>query len=379
MKKENFEDNKMIRDGKIIISKAMRNIRKNKLFPCNESGHYIIPSDDGTLNQSLFWIPTKGCSYALSESGGCTMCNFGGSQKKLTDEELLKELILQLEHPDIKYKPVVNFGGQGSFFDNNEFSPYLREKILNEISKRDWIKVFVFESRPEFATREKMRQLREKLGDKFIELGIGIESTNPLILEGIINKGFNIRKYTELIDYCKEFEIWLSLHVIFKPNVLTEKESIEDSVTTIKELLKDVDEIHPILRIILMIMNIKPNTLIEWAYKKGVYKPPMLWSCIEVLKRLSEDERCYVKVLGFDTGVKPLLYASNGDDSDNVILESLKQFARDHKISPLIKIEKRYKDSVSRKKWEKIINESPKKSLRERIKEFHSIINKEFP
>lgn len=368
----------LLREGRVVMVRTMQAIRGGVLTPSDKAGHYIIPSDDGNFNQALFWIPTRGCTYALSGSGGCTMCDYGGSTRPRSDEELVEEFISQLEHRDIKGISVVNFGGQGSFFDDKEFSPKLRERLLEEIAKRKWIKAFVTESRPEYATREKFRQFREMLGRRFLEIGLGLESVDPLVAEGIINKAFNHKAYKNMLDHSREFEIWLSAHVLLKPNVLTEGEAIDDAVNTIKYILRDVDETHPILRVILMAMNVKPRTLVGWAYKKGIYKPPMLWSCVEIIRRLTGEEREYVKILGFDTGVKPMAYASNGDYTDKELIPAIKQFGRDHDAEPLFKVAKKLENSPSKREWDRRMKK-PEKDLRTRLADFYRMLSKEFP
>jgi radical SAM enzyme (TIGR01210 family) len=372
-----FKEDLLVKEGKIVLSKVMKKIRLKTLSESLSSGHYLIPSENGLKDQALFWLPSRGCSYALS-NGGCTMCDFGGCSREMTEEQMINELKKQLNHPDINGKPILNFGGQGSFFDDLEFSPKLRKKILEEISKRNWIKTLTCESRPEFITEEKIKQFRKLMGRRWLEIGIGNESSNSLIREGIINKGLNKKDYKKMFELARKYEVWISHHIILKPLVLTEKEAIKDAVNTIKDILKDVDETHPTLRVILMAMNIKPNTLIGWAYNKKVYAPPLLWSCIEVLKKLTPLEREYVKVLGFDTGVTPLAYIGNGDGTDKKILIALKQFDRDHKILHLLRLEDKFKTSQSRKEWEKRMLENPK-DLRDRLKDFYRLLINEFP
>ncbi|MFH1376739.1 MAG: hypothetical protein ABIH25_03820 [Candidatus Woesearchaeota archaeon] len=383
-----MNDKELITDGKKVLSKVMRILRKDSLKNLEpKSGYFMIPSDVGGPEQPLFWIPTQGCSYAKSDSGGCTMCNFGGSLERFTDEFLLEQFIDMLENPIIKSSTVLNYGGQGSFFDEKEHSRWLREKILEEVAKRDWVNVFVCESRPEYATRDKIRHMREVLEDKIIEVGVGVESTNQLVREGIINKNFNENTYNSLLDYARGYDIEVSLNVMFKPNLLTESEAISDSVNTIRQLLEGVSEDDPIKRIVLMMINIKPGTLVEWAYRKGYYESPLLWSGIEVLSRLTQREREFVKVLGFDTGVSPLGYISNNDKTTEEVREALKDFSRNHEIKPLLKLREIYGDSPSYLLWENKMSrpqfngEFPGQEmepLKRRLVNFYRLLEKEF-
>jgi len=376
---EEREKEKIIERAREVLPQVMIQLRSKKRTNHDSSikNYFLIPSDIGNPEQALFWISTKGCSYSRQKAGGCTMCNFSGNNHELTDSELLREFINLLENPIIRSHPVLNYGGQGSFFDDIEHSPNLRKKILEEIAKRDWVKVFVCESRPEYIAREKIEEVRNILKNKIIEIGVGLESTNSLVREGIINKNFNKEAYERLLGYAREFNIELSIDVMFKPNILTEKEAIEDCVKTIKETLRGVDENHPIKRIILMIINIKPNTLIEWAFNKGDYQTPLLWSCLEILKRLSKKERRFVKILGFDTGINPIKYAGNEDNTTEEIIKALKQHSVDYDINPLLGLEKMYKDSPSYIRWKKRMN-TKSRPLQERLIKFYNKLEREF-
>jgi len=372
-----MDEKELITKGRKILSQTMRKIRQESTHQKMEPGFFMIPSEGNEMEQALFWVSTRGCSYARSASGGCTMCHFGFSTEEIQGETIVKEFAKLLENKKIKKSPVVNYGGQGSFFDDAEHPSVVRRRILAEIAKRDGIKAFVCESRPEFITKEKIQEVREILGDRTIEIGIGIESTNPLVREGIINKGFSEYAYKNVLSLAKEFDIELSLNVMFKPLVLSEREAIEDSVKTIKRLLKGGPRESPIKMVILMIINIKKDTLVGWAYEKELYQPPLLWSCLEILKRLTDNERRCIKILGFNTGIKPLRYVSNNDETTDLLIEALKFFDFDHKMEPLLRIEEKYKNSSSYRGWEKrmCLKVEP---LNKRLEDFYELLIKEF-
>ncbi|MBU2406590.1 MAG: hypothetical protein KKA26_01250, partial [Nanoarchaeota archaeon] len=378
------EEEELIKEGKKILSIVMGQLRnqrteqfRNQEFKLDGVKRYfMIPFEEGG-EQPLFWLPTVGCSYARSKFGGCTMCNYGGAIVKLSDEILLRKFVETLEDPVIKAFPNLNYGGQGSFFDDSEHSPNLRKRMLEEVAKREWVKRFACESRPEFITEDKIKQMRDILDDKKIEIGLGLESTTCIVREGIINKNFNEEAYSNFLDYAKEFDLEISLDVMFKPNVLTEKEAIEDVVKTIKDILKDVDETHPIKWIILMVMNIKPNTLIEWEYKKGLYQPPLLWSVVEILKRLTNRERKFIKIAGFDSGIKPLKYATNEDETTNEFISVLKTFGSNHDFKLIEELSKKYFGSSSFKEWESRMNIKTEE-LSKRLEKFYELLKEEF-
>ena len=103
---------------------------------------------------------------------------------------------------------------------------------------------------------------------------------------------------------------------------LNTKEDIDDTVKTVIWAFK-----HGFGRVFLMLCNIQPSTLTYFLWKRNKFKLPMLWSAVEVLKRLPEKYRKNVSVRQFSRAVPtPLIYPSNCNKCTASVADRLMQW-----------------------------------------------------
>jgi len=218
---------------------------------------------------------TRGCSWALNS--GCSMCGYFNDS--LWDNVSDKDLLFQFDSVMKKYsnEKFVKIFTSGSFLDDTEISPYAKDKILT-ILKKNADKISV-ESRPNYITNKSLSNIRDVLNGKTFEVGVGLESSNDFILKNSINKGFTFKDYKAAANNLKKFNYLLKTYVLLKPPFLTEKESINDSVKTIKDIdsYTDIISLNP--------TNVQRNTLVNYLWKRKQYRPPWIWSIIEVLRQ----------------------------------------------------------------------------------------------
>ncbi|MHA1907619.1 MAG: archaeosine biosynthesis radical SAM protein RaSEA [Candidatus Thorarchaeota archaeon] len=225
---------------------------------------------------------TLGCSYARGDAGGCTMCSYllDGTEKAPTDEQLIQQFQSVLEkHAESQGPLSVKLYTSGSFLDEDEVSKEARTSIFELISQDDRIHEVVIESRPEYVTDTMMKELRNTLGTRHIEIGIGLESSNDLIRGICINKGFNLLDFKNAISTAADHSIGIRAYVLLKPPFLTEKGAYQDTLHTIQqcgELGVSTVSINPV--------NIQRSTLVETLWERGEYRPAWLWTLVEVLR-----------------------------------------------------------------------------------------------
>ncbi len=244
----------------------------------------IIGKSKGTALSIV--LMTLGCSHARSEGGGCTMCSYllDGTEVVPTSAQLLKQFQTAMTKLDDCEGPLsVKLYTSGSFLDVDEVPLESREEIIDSIAKDERIVEVVIESRPEYVTHETMHALRELLGNRSIQIGIGLESSNDSIRHLCINKGFSLEEFQEAVSIANDYNIGVRAYVLLKPPFISEKASIEDAIQTImdcKALGVSTVSVNPV--------NVQKFTLVEQLWEKGEYRPPWLWSLIEVLKRSRE-------------------------------------------------------------------------------------------
>ena len=233
-------------------------------------------------------LKTKGCSWALES--GCSMCGYFNDSIWSTDVSD-KELLAQFDNAMTKYKDekFVKIFTSGSFFDDSEIKSATREKILTKLFKTAE-KVSV-ESRPEYLTDKNLKNFKnEKL-----EVGVGLETANDVVRQNCINKGFTFNDYKKAAKVMKKYNTSLKTYVLVKPPFLTEKQAMDDSIQTIKKIkdITDVVSLNPV--------NVQSNTYVNYLWRRQQYRPPWLFSVVEILtqgKKILGDKRIKSDIAG---------------------------------------------------------------------------------
>jgi len=218
---------------------------------------------------------TRGCSWALKS--GCTMCGYFNDSmwEKVSDGDLLKQFDSVMKN--YSGEKIVKIFTSGSFLDDNEITSKTRKKILSSLAeKTDKISV---ESRPEYIKDEKLSDIHDITQSKKFEVGIGLETSNDFLREHAINKGFTFDDYKKAAKLLKKHKFKLKTYVLVKPPFITEKESLEDAICTVKDIQSytDIVSFNP--------TNVQRHTVVDYLWKRNQYRPPWLWSVVEILKQ----------------------------------------------------------------------------------------------
>lgn len=217
-------------------------------------------------------LRTIGCHW-----NKCLMCGYSqDADKRVTAENLQN----QFDYAMSKYEgdfDIVKIFTSGSFFDEREVPSNVREYIYQKVVDNG-VKKLSVESRPEFVTREKLVDQ-----EVVLEVGIGLETSNDFIREHCINKGFTFEDFEKAASLLKEENVLIKVYLLLKPPFLSEREAINDTISSalhVKEYA-DMVSVNP--------TNIPSKTYIEVLWKRGMYRPPWLWSMIEVVNRIREE------------------------------------------------------------------------------------------
>ena len=221
-----------------------------------------------TVDAMVIIMRTNGCAW--SKKGGCTMCGYASaSMKGVTSEDLMKQMDQAMQRYD--NEPFVKIYTSGSFLDDNEVPPTVREEIFDKFKGAERI---LFESRPEFITDDVLTTI-----PKNVTIALGLESSDPDVLEASIRKGFTPDDSRKAGLMIKKAGLRVRTYLLLKPLYLSEKDAIDDVVSSVKFADEFSDEIsvNPV--------NVQRYTLTERMWKKGDYRPPWIWSLIDSLKK----------------------------------------------------------------------------------------------
>jgi hypothetical protein len=269
-----------------IVKSRGSSIRRRRSGNLNVASSVWISTANlkGELGRAIsIVLNTVGCSHARGDAGGCTMCSYllDGTERSPTPEQLISQFEGAMTKLDGEFAPLsVKIYTSGSFLDPEEVPPDARRHILNKIAEDDRLVQVVLESRPEFVSDEAMSEIRSVLGPSDIEIGIGLESSNDDIRNICVNKDFSLKDFEVAKNIAKSHDIGVRSYVLVKPPFLTERDSIADSIKTIADAIRmgvTTISINPV--------NVQKYTLVEYLWRNREYRPPWLWSVVEILRR----------------------------------------------------------------------------------------------
>lgn len=268
-------------ESNAVLKRIMYQIyQKRPVMPSDYRTHYRIERVNGGLLCDL-WFLTGGCSH--DARGGCTMCNYGKSCEAGDWTQVLDELDrivkrLPWEFEDFLLTP------SGSMLDEREV-PAEMYGGLADLLKQVHTKRFIVETRADTVTEERLERLGSLMpgADKYIE--IGVESSNDWILKNCVNKGSFFRTFQEAVKRIHEKGFYVTANAGLGQPFLSERASVEDTVHTIKDVLKAGSD-----SVVLFPYHIKKDTLLEDMYENDMYDCVSLWSLTAVLDRFSDRE-----------------------------------------------------------------------------------------
>ncbi|HVL48703.1 MAG TPA: archaeosine biosynthesis radical SAM protein RaSEA [Candidatus Thermoplasmatota archaeon] len=231
-------------------------------------------------------LRTRGCRWALG--GGCTFCGYVNDSfvRKIEAKELITQFTKALA--SYKGEPILKIYTSGSFFDPYEVAEEAQSAIVALVpgSVR---KLNVEAQAPDVTESRVAAVAKAKRVDLKLEVGVGLESANPAVARYSVNKEFFLADFEAAAKAAAAHGATLKAYTMVKPPYLTEAEAIEDAVATARLAGPHASTVsfNP--------MNIQKNTLVERLWTRGQYRPPWLWSVVEVLKRAKEATSTPVK------------------------------------------------------------------------------------
>ncbi|AEH07554.1 archaeosine biosynthesis radical SAM protein RaSEA [Methanothermococcus okinawensis] len=251
--------------------------------------------DDVFLDKSIgksitIILRTVGCRWAY-ESGGCTMCSYlmDSSPIKISAENIINqfEYALNKYREEILKNPEkysIKLFTSGSFLDEFEVPKDAKEHIFKKLNELP-IKEIAVESRPEFINDYNLKIIRDYVDNNInVEIGTGIETLNEKIRNTSIHKGVSIDDIKKAIETAKKYNVGIKAYLLIKPLFITEKQAIIDSIHSANECIN-----MGVSRISYCPATIHKGTLTEVLWKKNQYRPPFLWSVLEILKEVKSQ------------------------------------------------------------------------------------------
>ena len=299
-----------------------------------------------TTNQLTLMLPGKGCAWA-KKTGGCTMCGFSKKIEQIGGKFSDNDLIILYEVAEIMTtndRPTdISIYNAGSFINDDEISENVQLKICKKVKKHPTIKSLLIESRAEYIADKKILSLKKELSDKKLIVAIGLEAQDDKIRNVYVKKGMSKQEYEQAIKILKQNNVKIATYILIKPIYLTEKEAIEEAIKSAEYAFSTGSD-----EVIFESSFIQEDTIMEKLYNEKKFKPPWLWSIIEVVKKTYNLGD--IRLGGFNDEPPPIAIPFNCPLCSEKIKNSLQKYRETNDIELLNNLH-----CDCKKEWENII------------------------
>ncbi len=248
---------------------------------------------------------TVGCRW-----NRCTMCGYASVGAPASSSDLIAQFenAMQRSSPEVS---VVKIYTSGSFLDPLEMPVTARDQILKRLGAMG-IEKLVIETRPEYINSETIEVCLSHLQTEF---AIGLETSHDLVREHIIRKGFTFQDFVNASEAVRRQGGRIKAYLLQKPPLLTEGQALRDAINSARAARCHADVLS------LNLCNVQRNTMLERMWERGEYRPPWLWSALEVLKGVPGPIVCDPVAAGTRRG------PHNCGKCDAVIAEAIRSHA----------------------------------------------------
>lgn len=285
-------------------------------------------------------LAAPGCAWAR-QAGGCTNCGFAaafGTSQPVSPAQLTAQLQEALRRiPAQEPGPVeLDLFCSGSFFNPDEIPEAAQTQLLRLGAAHPAVRSLLVETRPEYATPERLGAARQACDEKPLEIAIGLESASPILLSRI-HKGFSFEDFTAAAARVATAGLGLVVYVLQKPIDTREGEALLDAVATIRRVFEAGRDFLLPTRVALEPCFVVPGTPLSRACDEGRYRPPWLWSVLAVLVQTHALGRIQVGLS--DEGMSASHRPRNCERCSARLRAALAEFNASQRISELLAID----------------------------------------
>ncbi|WP_174591409.1 archaeosine biosynthesis radical SAM protein RaSEA [Methanocella conradii] len=229
--------------------------------------------DSKPVRSNTIVFRTRGCYWA--QKGGCTMCGY--TYDAAITPPTADDLIAQYRSVEDRIDgSVVKLFTSGSFLDKGEVPEKARDEILSSLSKKA-SKVIV-ETRPEFVTDKALDEAKKYV--ERLEVAIGLETSSDKIRIECINKNFLFMDFVNASETAKRHGVTTKAYLLLKPPFIDEKDALDDMVKSVLDAAPYAGTIS------INLCNVQRGTIVDELFRKKAYRPPWLWTIVEIIRRV---------------------------------------------------------------------------------------------
>lgn len=310
--------------------------------PCDHQIKKVFsPVYQRQITQITCILPGGGCVYYRANKGDvCPFCAFPPVTRELIKgsghENSFESWALSSDVYQQMYKALISEAGDaekvalfngGSFFPNSELPNEFQRYVYEDIASRPAVRQLMVESYPSFIAEKTLCEAKEILGSTDLMVGIGFESQDDNVRNNLLKKGIDKNLFEKKVKMMQKLGVQVFVYAFLKAPSLTEKESLEETLKTIQYLHNlGVDEIA------LSCAFVPPGTDLEEKYNAGEFRPPWLWTIIEIVK-IAQKNNWPLSLGGFEDYPPPIAIPNNCSKCDNDMYDLLDHYRQQGSVS----------------------------------------------
>lgn len=316
---------------------------------------------EGGLRQ-MFCFRTTGCVYAR-EQGPCTGCAFPyGSTwgQAVTPAELIAQFDGALAGRDLAAEGVVELDvyNAGSFFQDGEIPAEVRDHVYAYAAAQPGLHELLVEARAEDVVADKVARMRARVPGKRLTVGIGLESADREIREELLHKGLTRGEYEAALDVLAAHDVGVLAYMLFKPAGVGEARAIDDAAETARYVFETAAARGMRAVAALQPAFVQKGTELQRLHRRGLYRPPWLFSVVEAARRMAAAAAELGGVVSVGTSQDdppPFAWRSNCGRCDPRFEAALSAFNKSGDADALAGL-----DCECRVDWQAALDEAPR-------------------
>jgi len=274
---------------------------------------------DGTpCTAATVILRSKGCAWWWKS--GCTFCGYFNDVR---DDVSAEDMFSQWEFAKKTTNQFEDCGmvkvyTSGTFFEDRENPTEWQDLVLRETAQMGLH--LVVEAQAQMCSPEKISWVAER--HPGCTVAIGLEAYDDRVLRFHVNKGFTTKQWHAAVQMLRDNNLRVKTYLLFKPPFMSEGDALVHTTSWLTNVAQYSDEVsvNP--------MNIQKNTIVDRLFRNKEYRPPWLWSLVEMILRSHEylgDESC--RIIVHPTAGGKIRGAHNCGQCDSEVVAAIERYS----------------------------------------------------
>ena len=274
---------------------------------------------DGTpCTAATVILRSKGCAWWWKS--GCTFCGYFNDVR---DDVSAEDMFSQWEFAKKTTNQFEDCGmvkvyTSGTFFEDRENPPEWQDLVLRETAQMGLH--LVVEAQAQMCTPEKISWVADR--HPGCTVAIGLEAYDDKVLRFHVNKGFTTKQWHSAVQMLRDNNLRVKTYLLFKPPFMSEGDALLHTTSWLNKVAPYSDEVsvNP--------MNIQKNTIVDRLFRNKEYRPPWLWSLVEMIMSSHEhlgDDSC--RIIVHPTAGGKIRGAHNCGECDRDVVAAIERYS----------------------------------------------------